>query len=572
MRKIMIGFLCYIFFFFNISLWGQTKIATSADYGALAESSMDKMIADSFGNYYVTYKVKTGGAYQMYVYTSVDSGEHWYPVGYGPVYSFPHDQRYGSLAIDKKGKIYAVWTGCDYTYTNRYLDPSDGQYKYGEYQVKFSSYENGRWSQWKNIAPVSGYAQWVATPPASIPAGVEHKYWQENPAIAVDSHGYIYVVWTGEDSQFEGSQIKFTKSLDSGKTWSQWKNLTSVTSGGTNFNQYRPNILIDKNDTIFIIWDGENKNQFSSGKPYSQVFCVTSSDLGKTWSMPEQITTYNKTQRFVASCYDPNTDKIHIVWSGRSSSDTTETKAQIQYGYYDGTWHVEAGFVGHTPGWEQKNPSITLSQSGRLYVMWSGNDDDHPYFDEGDPDTADDKTGHYIMMASKIPTGTWSTYKILDKGLYPHLLKSRFGTSLSWVYTRPDGWDDFALYFDKDTNITLLQDWVSSVQLTNIKSRIFAVPNLFCPQENTIMIKYIIGNRVSVKISVYNIAGERVAVLVNGIREAGDHQFYWDGGTGEFSALDNEQIGSSLKLSQGVFLLYMTINNHVEVKKIFIRN
>jgi len=115
-------------FLFSLSLSAEGNIITSSgDYSALAEAPMEKLISDSFGNLYALYRIRTSGAYQQWVYTSYDHGRSWTPIGNSPIHIFKYDQRRGSLAIDKNGKIYAVWTGADEENTGTYFDPSTGK-------------------------------------------------------------------------------------------------------------------------------------------------------------------------------------------------------------------------------------------------------------------------------------------------------------------------------------------------------------------------------------------------------------------------------------------------------------
>jgi len=448
-----------------------------------------------------------------------------------------------------------------------------------------------RWSDWLNISEVPGYEAWVKGREAFFAGStpVFRKYWQENPSIALDSKNNIYIVWEGEDSHFKAAQIKFSKSSDGGRTWSQWRNLSAVpaeTTSLTNYKQYRPMILVDDTDTIFVIWDGEDPGHtYSSGKPYSSIKYCYSTDQGETW-IPSSIyggyggiitsgIDSSKAQKYVSGCFDRITGRIHIVWSGKEDSGGPNTD-HIRHAYYDGSWHV-TGFIALTTSatsandWYQKHPSIMVDADTNLHVLWQGNDDDHPYYDEGDPDTKDSSTGFYLMY-SKFSNSQWSPYSILDRGLYPHFLKSPSGEYLSWIYTRPEGTDDFKLIYNANTNILLNKIWKEPA-VDFKKNSFYICPNpLRIDKSQNMIILYELNSRAKVEIAVYDIEGKKIAVLLNGVREKGRHKFFWDGSTGQFSAHDEEYIETTEdKIKPGVYILFMKYSERVLKRKLFIQ-
>ncbi len=570
MKKVLILFIVIVTGINNI--YGKKEIATSSDYKALAESSMEKIIADSFGNLYTTYRIKYQGAYQNWVFTSFDNGASWLPLGNGPVYSFytGYDQKYGTIGIDNQGKIYAVWIGIDKDNLGYYIE--DGDIKYGEFQIKVATWWNGKWSEWKNISQVKGYNNWINTS-----VGSNYHYWQENPSIAFDSKNNAYIVWEGEDSIWKNSQIKFSKSIDGGKSWTPYVNLTHFSNTATNiFVQKRPIILIDNNDKIYVLWEAQDKNHVysSTGDPYTHLRCIYSTNYGESWfpDNGEIITTDPSSQRYMSAYFDKEDNKIYLVWSGRDKINSpykSAVKSQIRFGYYDGSWHVNPGYIAWIYGWEQKNPTITMDKNKSIHVLWEGNDDTYIYYDEGDPDTEDKKTGHFIFYSYKPAGGSWSTYKVLDKGLYPHYLKNAYNNKLSWVYLRPEGKDDFKLYFNSDSSI-YLNKTLNPVSVKTNEFTIHFAPRPFNPYKNNAIIKYELSNRTHIKIGVINLSGIEVAVLSDGIKEKGIHTFFWNGGKGTFNASEREVIGGENKVSPGVYLLYIKSSDRIKYLKLLI--
>jgi hypothetical protein len=82
-------------------------------------------------------------------------------------------------------------------------------------------------------------------------------YTQSNPSATVDGAGAIHVVWQGYDATDNSSlNIRYSKSTDGGVTWSA---MLKLTSGNTN-NQGLPSITYDKNNNLYVYWQGTVTN------------------------------------------------------------------------------------------------------------------------------------------------------------------------------------------------------------------------------------------------------------------------------------------------------------------------
>src|SRR6266581_527087 len=107
---------------------------------------------------------------------------------------------------------------------------------------------------------------------------------QRVPAVAVDSKGWVHVVWYGRDQAYSGTnerQIKYacwngtqwsnwvnispvlgysgqlywqkhSMSTDSGRTWSRWENTSPLESSG----QSRPDGVVDASGNLYAAWYG----------------------------------------------------------------------------------------------------------------------------------------------------------------------------------------------------------------------------------------------------------------------------------------------------------------------------
>jgi|GEM_PF-4426506 len=85
-------------------------------------------------------------------------------------------------------------------------------------------------------------------------------------------------------------------------------------------------------------------------------------------------------------------------------------------------------------------------------------------------------------------------------------------------------------------------------------------PNTFHMERSRgISLKYTLPVTSEVELKIYNIKGELVKVLVNGVRDAGKYEVFWDG-----TDFAREVVGS------GVYFIYLKVGETVEVEKIFV--
>ena len=81
-------------------------------------------------------------------------------------------------------------------------------------------------------------------------------------------------------------------------------------------------------------------------------------------------------------------------------------------------------------------------------------------------------------------------------------------------------------------------------------------PNPFNPRTT---IEYRLRNPASVRLSIYQIDGRKVATLINGFEEMGSHAVVWNG-------RDHNQ----REVSSGVYLYRLQVGDHVESKRMLL--
>jgi len=104
-------------------------------------------------------------------------------------------------------------------------------------------------------------------------------YAQTQPSAVVDKNGVIHVTWHGMDStDTSRANIRYSKSLDGGVTWSAPIKLTT----GNSYSMYNPSITVDKNNVIFLTLHG------SSGGYNDNVWLIKNTN--GIWGSPTMLT------------------------------------------------------------------------------------------------------------------------------------------------------------------------------------------------------------------------------------------------------------------------------------------
>ncbi len=149
----------------------------------------------------------------------------------------------------------------------------------------------------------------------------------EGAVTAVGANGEIYCAWSVDD------KIYFDKSTDSGNTWLQ-KDIIACNQKGWGFDiaglgraNGLPVTAVDLSDSKYSGTIYINFADKRNGKKNSDVFLIKSSDNGKTWSKPIRVNQDNtKTEQFFPwMSVDAKTGFIYIVYYDRSKYQDAKT-------------------------------------------------------------------------------------------------------------------------------------------------------------------------------------------------------------------------------------------------------
>ena len=210
-----------------------------------------------------------------------------------------YDQVLPSLTLDDQ-YLYVIWQGKDSTYDSTY------QIKFSQCDyVNTDCTQQGNWSSWINIQPISGYSQY-------------------HPTIATDG-SYLYVTWYGRDASHPTiDSIKFTKcNLSTDCTiFSNWDSWIDAKYNGEN---QQSSSLAIRNGNPVITFMGYNTTLNGYGIYYNEY-------NGTNWGNNVKVYHINNpggvSQNHPTISID-SSENIHILWHGTPNSSVLN--AQIMY-------------------------------------------------------------------------------------------------------------------------------------------------------------------------------------------------------------------------------------------------
>ena len=224
------------------------------------------------------------------------------------------------IAVDSSGHLHMAW-----------YDKTPGN---EEIYYKKSTDGGSTWTPNKRLTWNSGVSYW--------------------PDIAVDSSGYLHLVWA--DRTPGEFNIYYKKSMDKGATWTAGQKLSWNSGGGIG-----PSIAVDASDNLHLVW-------YNYIDLNDEIFYKKSTDGGVTWTPSRRLTWNSGGSDVPTIAVDPS-GYLHVVWE-----DATPLNKEIFYKKStDGgdTWAANKRLT-----WNSGNSAaatITADLSGNLHVVWYDN-------------------------------------------------------------------------------------------------------------------------------------------------------------------------------------------------------
>ena len=275
--------------------------------------------------------------------------------------------------------------------------------------------------------------------------------------MAVDSKNNIHVVWE-DHMDLNGNGVDsdiFYKMFNSTTlTWG----VASVISNGSDEASYVPQILIDSNDNMMVIWDeypsgigtaeivfrtynhntgiwsatgtvtsdiGTDVYNFEAAldsrnnihlvvqtvvSPSSQIYYYVYNTSTKQWGTKALLSTESTTYAYakVPSIAIDSGDNINVVWQDQTNLNGVGTDQDVFYKRFDNgtlTWNSTSVLSSYSTK-SSINPNVAVDASGNVYVVWT--DDTQYNSNDGiqDPDV--------FFKSYNATTQTWTNVTLIS--------------------------------------------------------------------------------------------------------------------------------------------------------------
>jgi BNR repeat-containing family member len=298
--------------------WSQNKRLTWTP----ANSTYPAIAADPFGRVHVVWHDYPQGDSEICYTRSTDGGITWAALKKLSLSSGDTDDP--AVVSDVSGNVYVVWTdsrpgnweifyrksadgGATWAAAKRItwtsgqsFNPAVAVAPSGSLHVVWWGDQTGNWEIYYKKS-TNGGGTWLAAQRLSWSLGASY-----SPDIAVDSSGYLQVVWQDDTPGFP--EIFQKKSQNAGSTWTTLKNLSRTSSYSMD-----PAIAAGASGRVHVVW-------YDTTPGNNEIYYVLSTNGGDTWGAAQRLTWT------AADSEDPDvavdsSGNIHVVWDDETSGN-----------------------------------------------------------------------------------------------------------------------------------------------------------------------------------------------------------------------------------------------------------
>jgi len=266
-------------------------------------------------NLHVVWADDTPGNFEVYYKKSTDGGATWTANKRLSMTADSSDHPF--IAVDSAGDLHVVWQ--DNT-------PGNEEVFYAKSTDKGAAWSAARRLTW--------------TPDES-----------EDPAIGVESSGFLHLVWGDETPG--NSEIYHKKSTDGGATWSVNKRLTWNSGGSVG-----PKIAVDPSGCLHVVWPDHSPGNY-------EIYYKNSPDGGATWTTNNRLT-WNSSFSLEPVMAADSSGHLHVVFM-----DNAPENFEIFYRKsVDGgvTWTTNRRLTWSI--YAQGSPALDVDSSANLHIVW----------------------------------------------------------------------------------------------------------------------------------------------------------------------------------------------------------
>jgi len=186
---------------------------------------------------------------------------------------------------------------------------------------------------------------------------------QGQPAIAVAPNRDVYVVWRDPRSAAKGADIYFSKSSDFGATWSPNIYLNSDVG---NVIQQDPTIAVDVAGTIYVAW-----TDYRNANTAPDIYEAWSANAGASFGANVQVNDDRGLAPQLNPSIAANAGKIQIAWADYRTGGATNYDIYTASSEDGITWSANMKVNDDTlPNNFQMNPSIAVDAAGDVFAAF----------------------------------------------------------------------------------------------------------------------------------------------------------------------------------------------------------
>jgi len=325
--------------------------------------------------------------------------------------------------------------------------------------------------------------------------------------LFVDNYDRVYLFW------FEGTDIKYRKYTDG-----DWSN-TFIPYSYDNYYDALSDIVVDNLNNFHCILITAPYSNMSNTRA---VYCKYDYALD-TWG-EKTVLSDNKTDAGGELCLDEN-ENIHVIW--RQYSNNTKNTYCLKYNFFNGEdWNIPLIISNEDVS---KYPDISFAKSD-IFIISNIEENSFMYRKSNKffPEIIRDSMGEFKLK-----------YDSLYKNLC--ILSSEYNSEI----------EDSDIYFMKKS----LSDSTDIIN-EEINESMFLSQNYPNPFNPMTTIDYMLNTPSMVNLTVYNLKGEKVKVLVEEDQKEGRYQVLWNG-----------KDDTGRRVSSGVYFYILKINEKELVKK-----
>jgi hypothetical protein len=353
---------------------------------------------------------------------------------------------------------------------------------------------------------------------------------QYSPDVSIDNLGNFVITW--EDYRNANCDIYAQRYSSSGTPLSS--NFKVNTDAGTAY-QYDPEIAMEGSGNFVITWDDERNGNLdiysqrynSSGTPLGSNFKVNT-DAGTTEKWHPTIA-MDGSGNFVIAWDDYHPDVYSDIYAQRYNASGTPLGSNFKVNdsianCYDQT------------------PPIAMDNSGNFIICWNDQSNDTFYIYAQRYYSSGNRKGENYL----VPNFQYFS-------IYPTVAANTSNIYFAWMDFRRGNFDIYAKVVDWNWS-KVEED--EEINVPNLFALSQNYPNPFNPETQ---IEYALPKASQVKLTIYNLLGQKVTTLVDEFQTVGFKTVHWDG-----------KDDQGTEVASGVYFYKLKAGDFSETKKMIL--